>query len=167
MDVNYKRYCDAINIQGWDKNTFLNKWKRRWVNKFNKFFKKEFDFCNGYEAAYINYEHEVKNRSIYDIVSDDEYKRIENTYNPIKKHKIIWHIANIPFHIEHWLCCGWKLHYDKEIKQWTFIDRYHMMTKLCRYGYLVWPEYKFTWWDRLRFKWITGFDFEETRENRY
>lgn len=38
-----------------------------------------------------------------------------------------------------------------------------MMTKLCRYGSPMWPEYKFTWWDKLRFKWITGYEYEETK----
>ena len=65
------------------------------------------------------------------------------------------------------ICKGWKLKYvpsDGISKgYWTHIDRYHMMTKLCRYGSPMWPEYKFTWWDKLRFKWITGYKYEEVK----
>ena len=30
-------------------------------------------------------------------------------------------------------------------------------------GSPMWPEYKFTWWDKLRFKWITGYEYEEVK----
>ena len=102
----------------------------------------------------------------WDVETYNEYcTLIEETWNPIKRHKILWWIANIPFYIECWLCCGWKLKYvpaDGICKgYWTWIDSYHMLSKLCRVGSPMWPEYKFTWWDKLRFKWITGYKYEE------
>lgn len=96
-----------------------------------------------------------------DVVGDKAYKDIEKKYSPLKCHKFAWWIVQIPFRIESWLCCGWKLHYDKEMHHWTCIDRYHMVSKLCRCGHPWWPDYKFTWWDKLRFKWITGYEYEE------
>lgn len=162
MNINLKRYYDAIGINGWNKQTFLNKSRRKMLDCFWRRFAKEEEFHRDYINAYYKFE-ESKGRYGMDIVRDDEYKRIEETWNPINRHKILWWIANIPFYIECWLCCGWRLHYDKESKCWTSNDKYHMMTKLCRYGSPMWPEYKFTWWDKLRFKWITGYKYEEVK----
>ena len=40
-NINYHRYCDSIALTGYDKKTFLNKWYRRGVEWFNKYYKKE------------------------------------------------------------------------------------------------------------------------------
>lgn len=157
MDINYSRYCDSVGcIQSYNKNTFLNKWHKKWTHKFFERFNDEAERCDVLQSLY--YEKEIaKGRHGMDVVGDAKYKDIDTLYNPVKTHKILWWITNIPMHIELWLCCGWKIHYDKEMRQWTYIETYHMINKLCRYGY--WPEYKFTWWDKLRFKWITGYDY--------
>lgn len=167
MDINCSRYFDSIGVSGYNKDTFLNHWDRKWKDWFFKHYRKEADISQALTSAY--YEKETaKGRHGMDIVSDDEYKRIEESSNPIKVHKFVWWIVNIPFRIECWLCCGWKLKYvpsDGICKgYWTYIDRYHMMTKLCRYGSPMWPEYRFTWWDKLRFKWITGYKYEEVKK---
>ena len=159
-NINYNRYMDSISIKGMNKKTFLNQWRRKWTEKFNTYFKAEWDVYQTLSQLY--YEHEVdKGRHGMDVVGDEKYKKIKKAYSPLERHKIAWWIAQIPFHIECWLCCGWKLHYDREMKYWTWIDRYHMMSKLCRCGHPWWPDYKFTWWDKLRFKWITGYEYEE------
>lgn len=174
MNINYSRYMDTVSIRGYDRKTFLNKWRKKWIDYFWKIFKKEADFWRGYLNAYCDLEL-AKGRDFMNIVEDAEYNRINTTYDPMKCHKFIWWIVNIPFHIECWLCCGWKLHYEKYDKDlvyrnkkgkrvygyWTYIDKYHMISKLCRYE--SWPDYKMTWWDKLRFKWITGYKFEETK----
>lgn len=165
-NINLERYYDAIGIRGWNKKTFLNKSSRKMRDCFWKMFAEEEEFYCNYLNAYCKFE-ESKGRYRIDIVRDDEYKRIDETWSPVKRHKILWWIANIPFRIECWLCCGWKLKYvpaDGICKgYWTWIDRYHMFSKLCRYGSPMWPEYKFTWWDKLRFKWITGYKYEEVK----
>ena len=69
-------------------------------------------------------------------------------------HKFLWYLVRIPFLIECWLCCGWKLHYNKELCCWEY-GNYHMMSKLCCH------DARITWWDKLRFKWITGYKYEE------
>ena len=159
-DVNYYRYMDSISVAGWNKKTFLNQWHRKWQEKFNNHFKAEWELYHSLSGLY--YRQEVdKGRHGMDVVGDEKYKNIEKKYCPIYSHKFANWIVNIPFHIECWLCCGWKLYYDREMKRWTCIDRYHMVSKLCRCGHPAWPDYKFTWWDKLRFKWITGYKYEE------
>ena len=159
-DINYKRYCDAITTFVWNKNTFLNKWYRKGLDKFNARYKADWELYNALSGQY--YRQEVdKGRHGMDVVGDAEYKNIEKKYCPIYSHKFANWFVDIPFRIECWLCTGWKLYYDREMRHWTWIDRYHMMSKLCRCGHLSWPDYKFTWWDKLRFKWITGYEYEE------
>ena len=104
-DINYSRYCDSIGVSGWDKKTFLNQWHRKWVNGFNNYFKADWELYHALSGLY--YWKEVdKGRSGMDVVGDKAYKDIEKKYNPIKCHKFAWWIANIPFKIQHWLCCG-------------------------------------------------------------
>ena len=141
MDINLQRYCDSIGIHEFKtKKTFLKRWFWWGFNKFYEIYKQEFD----------------------------DYKQLKKKYDPVKRHKVMYFLlVRIPQNIQSWLCCGWKLKYvrsDGICKgYWTWIDRYHMMTKLCRYGSPMWPEYKFTWWDKLRFKWITGHKYEEAK----
>lgn len=159
-DINYKRYCDAITTFTGEKNTFLDRWYRKGLDIFNDRFKADWELYSDLSGVY--YQQEVgKGRHGMDVVGDKAYKDIEKKYSPIYRHKFAWWIIHIPFRIECWLCAGWKLYYDREMKMWTFIDRYHMMSKLCRCGHPAWPDYKFTWWDKLRFKWITGYEYEE------
>jgi hypothetical protein len=160
-DINYSRYVDSIGLSGWDKKTFLNQWYRKGLNWFNDYFKTDWELYGAISGLYYSQEVD-KGRHGMDVVGDEKYKNIEKKYCPIERHRIVWWFINIPHKIEMWLCCGWKLHYDKEIHQWTYIDKYHMMSKLCRYGHPWWPDYKFTWWDKLRFKWITGYEYEVT-----
>ena len=163
MDINCSRYFDSIGVSRYNKDTFLNHWERKWKDWFFEHYRKEANISQALTFAYHEKE-TAKGRHGMDVVADDEYKRIEESSNPIKVHKFIWWIVNIPFRIKCWLCCGWKLKYvpsDGICKgYWTYIDRYHMMSKLCRYGSPMWSEYKFTWWDKLRFKWITGYKYE-------
>lgn len=159
-DINYYRYMDSVSIKCMDKKTFLNQWHRRWQDKFNAHFKADWELYHA--LSHLYYRQEVdKGRHGMDVVGDEKYKNIEKKYCPIYSHKFANWIVNIPFRIESWLCCGWKLHYDREMKHWTWIDGYHMVSKLCRCGHPWWPDYKFTWWDKLRFKWITGYEYEE------
>lgn len=164
MDINSERYFNSIGI---DKNpeTFLKKWRKWGFYKFYEIYKKEYDDYRLLAGYY--YEKEIaKGIHPMDVVSSDGYKKIENNFDPFNKHKImLFLLVRIPQGIEGWLCCGWKLKYvppDGVCKgYWTWIDSYHMLTKLCRCGSPMWPEYKFTWWDKLRFKWITGYKYEE------
>lgn len=151
--INYHRYCDSITLTGYNKKTFLNKWYRSNVKKFNQRFKKEWD--DYHNLAHIYYaDEEAKGRYGIDIVSDKEYKYIGKHYNPMYTHRFLWLLVKIPFLIESWLCCGWKLHYSKELPHWRY-GEYHMMSKLCH------RNARITWWDKLRFKWITGYKWED------
>lgn len=166
MNINLKRYFDSIGAQGYNKNTFLNKWYRWGTDKFYEIYRKEADNFHDMSSAY--YERETaKGIHGMDVVASDGYKNIEKNFDPVNRHKVMWFLLRLPFYIECWLCCGWKLKYvpaDGICKGcWTWIDRYHMFSKLCRYGSPMWPEYKFTWWDKLRFKWITGYKYEEAK----
>lgn len=165
MDINLKRYFDSCGVSGMNKETFLNKWYRRGFQKFHNLYEKEFQTYSDLTSAYYD-EHIAKGMHVMDVVSSDGYKKLEKIYNPVNRHKVMYFfLAEMPIYIECWLCCGWKLKYvpsDGFRKgYWTWIDRYHMMSKLCRYGSPMWPDYKFTWWDKLRFKWITGYKYEE------
>ena len=152
-NINYHRYCDSITLTGYDKRTFLNKWYRRGMKWFNKHYEKEWENYNSLGQAYYESQ-EAKGRDGIDIVADKEYRFIDQHYNPLKCHKFIWGLVKIPRYIEHWLCCGWKLHYNKEYRWWEY-GKYHMMSKLCC------RDAHITWWDKLRFKWITGYRYEE------
>lgn len=152
-NINYHRYCDSITLTGYGKNTFLNKWYRSNVKKFNQCFKKEWDNYHNLANSYFADE-EATGRYGVDIVGDKEYKYIEKHYSPMNTHKFLWYLVRIPFLIECWLCCGWKLHYNKELRHWEY-GEYHMMSKLCH------RNARITWWDKLRFKWITGYKYEE------
>lgn len=152
-NINYHRYCDSITLTGHNKNTFLNQWYRRGMKWFNKRYEKEWENYNSFIQAYYEVQ-EAKGRSGIDIVADKEYKFIDRHYNPLKCHKFIWALVKIPRNIESWLCCGWKLHYNKEYHYWEY-GEYHMMSKLCH------RDAHITWWDKLRFKWITGYEYEE------
>ena len=152
-NINYRRYCDSITLSMYDKNTFLNRWYRNNVKKFDQRFKNEWD--NYYNLSNIYFsDEEAKGRCGIDIVGDKEYKDIEKHYNPIYTHKLLWYLTKIPFLIEGWLCCGWKLHYNKESRCWEY-GEYHMISKLCL------RDARITWWDKLRFKWITGYKWED------
>lgn len=153
-NINYHRYCKSIALTGYDKKTLLNKWYRRGVEWFNKHYKKEWD--NYHNLAHIYYTNEeAAGRYVLDIVGDKEYKDIEKHYSPMHTHKFLWYLVKIPFLIECWLCCGLKLHYNKETRHWEYNHNYHMMSKLCC------RDARITWWDKLRFKWITGYKYEE------
>lgn len=153
-NINYHRYCDSITLSGYNKNTFLNKWYRNNVKKFNQRFQKEWDNYHNLARIYFTNE-EAAGRYGFDIVGDKEYKDIEKHYSPMHTHKFLWYLVKIPFLIEGWLCCGWKLYYNKESRHWEYNYDYHMMSKLCC------RDARITWWDKLRFKWITGYEYEE------
>lgn len=58
-----------------------------------------------------------------------------------------------------WLICGFLYVGDKRVvggKTWN--DNYHLLSKLCRYE--TWKDVKITWWDKIRFKIVTGYKFE-------
>lgn len=167
MDINLDRYHNSIGVSRRENKTFLNKWHMWGWNKFCDIYRKEFDDYHLLTSYY--YEKETaKGIHGMDVVTSDGYKNIDNKFDPLKKHKIVYFLlAGIPQNIHFWLCCGWKLKYvpSDGIRKghWEYFDRYHMMSKLCRYGHPMWPEYRFTWWDKLRFKWITGYKYEEQR----
>ena len=153
-NINYERYCNSLGIKGHDKKTFLNQWYRRGTKWFNERYEKEWEnYCSLGQAYYKS--QESKGRDGIEIVADKEYKFIQEHYIPFKRHKIIWTLVRVPFLIECWLCCGWKLHYNKEHHCWEYDHNYHMMSKLCH------RDAHITWWDKLRFKWITGYKYEE------
>lgn len=105
MDINCSRYFDSIGVSRYNKDTFLNHWERKWKDWFFEHYRKEANISQALTFAY--YEKETaKGRHGMDVVSDDEYKKIEESSDPIKVHKFIWWIVNIPFRIECWLCCG-------------------------------------------------------------
>lgn len=149
MNQNYSRYFDSIGVAGLNKNTFLNKWHK---NQFGMFYKKYAEEFQQYNQIWCD---------AYDTNSYDEFTKKETAlkiYNPQYTHRLEYLLASLPKAIEHWLCCGFEWRYDKQLKHWTWFQKYHMMTKLCRYE--TWKNVKITWWDKLRFKWITGYDFE-------
>ena len=152
-NINYHRYCNSLGIEGHDKKTFLNQWYRRGMKWFNKRYEKEWENYYSFAQAYYEVQ-KAKGRSWVDIVADKEYKFIGQHYDPLKCHKFIWALIQIPHIIEYRLCCGWKLHYNKEYRCWEY-GEYHMMSKLCHH------DARITWWDKLRFKWITGYKWEE------
>lgn len=166
MDINTERYFDSIGVDK-DPKTFLNKWYKWGIHKFFEAYKNEYD--DYYLLTSYYYDRETA-RGIHpiDVVASDSYKTIKKKFDPVNTHNIMYFLlVKIPRGIVDWLCCGWKLKYVPSNGvckgHWTWIDRYHMVTKLCRYGSPMWPEYKFTWWDKLRFKWITGYKYEEVK----
>lgn len=167
MDINYRRYTDALDSFKNKDKTFLHRWFWWGFNKFHKIYKSEDEQLR---LATNHYYTSEVDRGVdpMRVVSSDEYKRIEDSLNPMKRHKLMYFLlVRIPMNVRSWLCCGWKLKYvpaDGIRKAyWTWFDSYHMVTKLARYGSPMWPKYKFTWWDKLRFKWITGYEFEEVK----
>ncbi len=152
-NINYYRYCDSLSIKGHDKKTFLNQWYRRGVKWFNERYEKEWENYYSLGQAYYNSQ-ENQGRDMISIITDERYKFIQEHYIPFRRHKIIWTLVRVPFLIESWLCCGWKLHYNKEFRCWEY-GEYHMMSKLCHHNARI------TWWDKLRFKWITGYKWED------
>ena len=152
-NINYHRYCDSISLKGHDKKTFLNQWYRRGVKWFNERYEKEWENYYSLSQAYYNSQ-ENQGRDMISIVTDEKYKFIQEHYIPFRRHKIIWTLVKVPSLIESWLCCGWKLHYNKEHRCWEY-GEYHMMSKLCHH------DARITWWDKLRFKWITGYKWED------
>ena len=152
-NINYHRYCNSIGIEGHDKKTFLNQWYLRGVKWFNERYEKEWENYYSLGQAYYNSQ-ENQGRDMISIVTDEKYKFIQEHYIPFRRHKIIWTLVKVPSLIESWLCCGWKLHYNKESRHWEY-GEYHMMSKLCH------RDARITWWDKLRFKWITGYKYEE------
>ena len=166
MNINLERYFQSIGIDR-TQETFLNKWSKFGFHKFYEIYKREYD---DYQLLTITYYQKETAKGIHgmDVVASDDYKQLEKKFDPVNKHKFMYFLlVKIPRGVKSWLCCGWKLKYvpsDGVCKgYWTWIDRYHMTSKLCRYGSPMWPEYKFTWWDKLRFKWITGYEYEEVK----
>lgn len=147
MNINSERYMKSITDV--NKNTFLNRWhKKKWDTFYHKY-QKEFIEYNKYWCE------------MYDKCSYNEWDKIRNEVekqNPTNIHKIEYFFVQIPAKLEGWLCCGFKLRYDKNIKQWTWIENYHMMDKVCRYE--TWKNVHINLWDKIRFKLITGYDFE-------
>ena len=149
MNINNSRYMDSVGAKGFDKNTFLNNWYRKnWKRFYSKHEKEMHDYhLYWYEK--------------YNSIPYDEWVTIQKQVekrNPINIYKFEYMITQIPFNIETWLCGGFKLHYDRDLKQWESIENYHMINKLSRYE--TWKNVHITWWDKLRFKWITGYKFE-------
>lgn len=149
MNINYSRYVNSIGAGGIRKNTFLNKWYRKSWDKFYHKYEKDI-------KAYSEYWCEM-----YDKLPYDEWNKIRNKIeknNPSNIHKVEFFFTQLPFKFECWLCSGFKLRYDKDIKQWTWLENYHMIDKLCRYE--TWKNVHINFWDKIRFKLITGYAFE-------
>ena len=78
-DINYERYTNSIGISGLNRKTFLNQWHRKWVSKFNNYFKAEWELYEALSGVY--YWQEVdKGRHGMDVVGDEKYKNIEKKY---------------------------------------------------------------------------------------
>lgn len=132
MNINSSRYYDNVNKFG--KNTFLGKWQRKAWHSFHSKHENEFD--------------EWREQ----LIANGSAK------TPMEAHPIEYFFVKIPQKIETWLCCGFFWKYDKDMKKFTWFDNYHMVSKLSRYE--TWENVKITWWDKIRFKLITGYDFE-------
>lgn len=62
MNINLKRYYDAIGISGWNKKTFLNKSRRKMLDCFWRMFAKQ-EVENGAFAPFL-IQHKIKRRNI-------------------------------------------------------------------------------------------------------
>jgi len=61
--------------------------------------------------------------------------------------------------IHSFLIIGFRYIKDENIKDGrTWNNNYHLFSKLCRYE--TWTDVKITWWDKIRFKIVTGYKFE-------
>lgn len=148
MKINYSRYMDSITNS--NINTFLNNWyQRKWQKFYNKYTE---DFSNHNELWLVAYDKYAFKKE-WELIKKEVDKK-----NPTQMHKIEYFFVSLPRKIKSWLCCGFKCRYDKEIKQWTWLENYHMMDKLCRYE--TWENVKINAWDKIRFKLITGYKFE-------
>ena len=52
MDINCSRYFDSIGVSGYNKNTFLNHWNRKWKDWFFEHYRKEADISHALTSAY-------------------------------------------------------------------------------------------------------------------
>jgi hypothetical protein len=144
MNINCKRYFETIN--GTEK-TFLKKWHKKTFEKFYNNHKEEFE---------LHHKTWLEN---YDKLSYDEFTKEEKKTDPTENHKIEYFFTQIPVKIERWLIMGFLYVKDKTVlggKTWN--DNYHLLSKLCRYE--DWTDVKITWWDKIRFKLVTGYNFE-------
>jgi hypothetical protein len=74
-----------------------------------------------------------------------------------KKHPFKFKWMNLFKNIELWLICGFKIKYNKKNKCWVYSKHYHLLDKLCRYETA--KNHRITWWDKIRFRIVTGYKF--------
>lgn len=80
-------------------------------------------------------------------------------YNRFPKNKFGKMIFQITEGFRHWLIIGFKYIKDDTVKGGrTWNDNYHLLSKLCRYE--TWDDIKITWWDKIRYRIVTGYKFE-------
>lgn len=70
---------------------------------------------------------------------------IMSNYLRLPLGKTLYHLRS---KIHHFLCCGFKN-----------TDKYNLHTKLCRY--MSWEDVTMNWWDKIRYRIVTGYKFEE------
>jgi len=83
------------------------------------------------------------------------YKALEPTKCPKTKIGIYLFLLKSRFNC--WLICGF-CYIRNEYGNWIWNDSYHLLSKLCRYE--SWNDVKITWWDKIRFRIVTGYKFE-------
>lgn len=79
--------------------------------------------------------------------------------NKFPKNKFGRLLFNYNEKIHSFLIAGFSYIKDDRVKGGrTWNDNYHLFSKLCRYE--TWGDVKITWWDKIRYKIITGYKFE-------
>ena len=152
-NINLDRYHESLNIMERDKcqsklQNSAHASLRRFIEKYeNEYLKNSKVWLAVYESD-VPYNERSK-----------MLRLVERSYSPQYLRPVEYFFANLGNAFVHWLICGPNWHYDKMSKHWGWIDGYHLLTKLCRYE--TWKDVRINAWDRLRFRLVTGYKFEQ------
>lgn len=95
-------------------------------------------------------------RRYFDSIGIDGFIKRSNKY---PKNKFGRFLFNISEKIKTFLIVGFRYIKDEHVKGGrTWNNNYHLLSKLCRYE--TWDNIKITWWDKIRYRIITGYKFE-------
>lgn len=167
LQINIDRYHKATGVDYFtdeeNKSLLQRMRKKSWLWFYNKY-ESDYKYMYDLQENYIKHKTSL-GRSVDSIVQDNQYKFYKYEHDPYYTHRLNYFISSIPDRVLTWLCCGLKTHlyYDTHNKRWylEYNEKYNMYCKLIRCGDKRWPDYKFTTWDKIRFKIITGYKFEE------